>query len=569
MSNESFKVAQSAEAAEARINRGQEDIINDKKAQIRALEGGLHTQLENYKQMGLYEDVMEDYLDINTDPRVDLANMELRFSRMEAAENAQAGTSLNLLAVETINQLGEIKRELASSAQDAERLNVQVQREWEKYLPEITDPNQFSQTAEFIAQMGESMGARPKVEKLEAAHAENSMLMADLRKVENSATYFTVKSMFKKLSGGADLETIPKTIATAFQSLESQTGLDAMTKKSRFMSTFKASLDSLVLANEILTECQFSIGEEEDAAPEEKEAPNNLLSEKEMAIMLDVILHGVKNKSTTAQLLDTYSAIKFYTGQDELSYYQKVALAPAKGIADTTTLIVDFALDPAKALSMLGTAGKGLFDANTLAKISQMGSYGWEHSTVEEKMLFMNDLLWAAAATGPVGQSIMTGLHLVGGGVAKAAQFGGVAARLSGVTKVAALAANASLRVAPRLAQYGADASRIMHGLSHRSHALLHKLEHFAHQAHKVHEYGVHYPEIGVKPAYYAAKTAAGAMSVGLAENITPLPIYSQLAQVELDLEAAITHADTLGISPPQVSELQVLLREVKSSRPA
>lgn len=575
-------VGQAMDAAEARVNRTTEDIgksrdmnggFIDKKAEIKRYEESVKKAIAGYKQMGIYEDVKSSFIDLQLSdkdtPEALLATMAMNFDRMAAAESAEAGASLTVLAAKTYNNLNTLKKELGAAAGKEIALEQTAQAIYQKRLPEYHfDP---SNIAESVKGMGDLMGRQPNGAKLEGYEMENDTLLSELRLPKNSSRYFSASTEFRYLTG-YDLEGVKKVAAAGLQKAYEKAAASGVTTEtqSAFTRAFAAALDLFKTTNAVISNALFSEdhADAKDHSEHAEAGHGDYLSEDEMQVMLGVMMNGVDDKNYFEQLFDAKTSLDFYAGHtvdlNTLTPVQRQAFALTNGIGKGAAATLGFFAHPWEALCHIGAAAKGLLKPATYTKIAQMTAYTWANTSALEKNMLLGDL---------VGQ--MLGGAGVGGGLSlalKSKTLGAVGAKLSRVARITgivgaaeniAMAANPVLRAFPTLARYGSEATEIAVNMAGDAKTIAHKWDHLVHQVHKVH--GV-IDNAEVATANTAGTTHKAHEVSEMAALPSTLPIYAETAKLREDYKIAQANAGKLGMSATEVYTLQTAFKALDSS---
>ena len=567
-----LNIGAAAREADDRVNANVKDITSvgdvSKTDMIDEITGSVLEQIQHYKQIGAYpedtstkegrkEGMMFDYMGLNAEtPEEALITLRESFERKARIEDAAAGRKLNALATDTFNALNSMKHELADSFTADRRAERQVQEHWEEYLPEVTDPSQFSQTADYIANMGEALGQRPKVEKLERMVDQNDILLNSLRLLgTNTLKYKQAEFNYKKISGGRPMEYLNKDILAAFQAVEAKFGPNTVEARGLFSNTFKSALDSLKSLDKVLTAVMFGPEAATPHAEEhmEHDAPDldshdiPLMTEEEMSMMLSVIIEGTPSDNVFAQTYNINNAVDFMTPGDGLQDYQRTLLLPANTIYNASNLIIDFANHPDEAISHLASVGSSLFTAETQRKIAQFAAYGWANTTPLQKTNLVAQLILDIVITKQAGSVVMGALGKTATGAKTVLAMG----RATGVTTVAmasiATIATPILENLPSLVKYGTMGVEIADGLLKTTTTLTKKAVHLAHKLHTQ----VHYGEVVARcsaGAYHETHDRIGHDEHG--DHPELLPIYQELHELDKDVQLAIDYSghDELNI---------------------
>jgi hypothetical protein len=572
-------IGKSMDAAEARINRGQQDIttnVVDKPAEIKRMEAGIKKAIDGYKQMGIYEGVKSGFVerqlsDANT-PEVLMKKMADSFDALAAAESAEAGQKLNMLAAQTYNDLRTLKSDLEQSGGSAIQLAAVVEEAHQQYLPEANfDPSNISET---VRGMGELMGQQPNVEKLQGYETENDDLLSTLRLSKNSPRYSAASTEFRYATGGLTLEGVKAKAAAGLEAAYKKAQTEGVgAAKGGFTRAFSAALDLFKMTNGVLTRALFSEGHatahaDAESANEGHETGSDFLSEAEMQMMLGVMMNGVEDKTYFEQLFDAKTALDFYAGGtvdlNTLSPVERQAYALVNGMGKGAAATLGFFAHPWEALTHIAAAGKALLKPSTYTKLAQMSAYTWQHTTALEKNMLIGDLtgqLLGGAGVGS-GLSMLLKSKVLGAAGQKLASV----SRLTGLAaagEAIAMAVSPVLQSMPTLAKYGSQGAEIVKNMVDDAAAVAKKWDHFAHKAHEVH--GV------IDYAETATANTAGVVhdAHALAETNalpTSLPVYAQTATLREDFKIAQANAGKLGLSANEVYQLQSALKTLDAA---
>ncbi len=574
-------VGQAMDSAEARVNRSTEDIgkgrnpdgsFIDKKADIKLYEASVKKAIEGYKQMGIYEEVKGSFVSTTKDltnsgkdtPESLLAAMVLRFDSLAAAESAEAGTALNLLAVKTYNNLNTLKKDLGDAAGKKIALEQKAQTEYQKWLPEYHfDPSNISES---VKGMGDLMGRQPNAEKLKGYEVQNDSFLSELRLQKNAGRYSAASTEFRYIAG-CSLEDVGKTAAAGLQKAYEKakvSGVNSVTQTA-FSNAFVAALDLLKMTNTVVSNALYSEdhAETKEHSEHAEAAHGDLLSEDEMQVMLGVLMNGTEDKTYFGQLFDAKTAIDYYAGHEvdlnTLTPVQRQAFALTNGLGKGAAATFDAFRHPWDSLCHIGAAAKGLLKPSTWAKLYQMSSYTWEHTSALEKNMLIGDI------TGQLlgGAAIGTGLSMVmkSGTLGKMGTKLASVARVTGVVGAAeriAMAVNPVLTAFPRLAAYGADAAEIATNFTGKSATIAKKWDHLVHNAHTIHG-AFDKAEVATANTSGIAHTAHD-----VAENATlptTLPIYAEIRTLKEDYKIAEANAGKLGMSANDIYKMQSAIK--------
>lgn len=556
--------------AEGRINRDQMDVSVSQKMAIMDTEKSIRGAIESYKQMGIYEGVKESFVDIQlreTDtPENMLANIAYQFDRLEAGTGESARQQINAVVSLATSKLTEIKKELGDAAGKEIRLEQQVEETYQRYLPEYHfDPSNISET---VASIGEMLGAKPNVEKLQGYEVENDVLLAELRLSKNAGAYLRAKSEFTSLTGQS-LESVKGTAAKGLESAVALVKKGATVEaRSTFTRTFAAAMDAFKVQGQVISAALYAPQEihTPEEAHEEIESHGGLLSEAEMAMMLDIMLNGVKDKNYFQQLFDAKTALDFYAGKtvdlNTLSPVERQAFALVNGMGKGAAAFVGFFAHPWEALCHIGAAGASLLKPSTYKNISHMTEYIWNNTSALEKNRLVGDVvgqLLGGMALGTAGSALLKSSALAG-----ATNKLGTVARYTGTVEAAAALAqiaNPILRAYPALARYGTRAAEIAEGMAAKAHGIGHKWDHLLHHAHEVHG-KIDLAEAATINTAGVAHAAHDAMApASLPKN---LPIYAEAASAKADFAQALSHSTELGFGADDIYKLRSALKQLE-----
>lgn len=583
---QSKNVSEALSKAEGRVNRSQMDVSVNTKMQIFDADKAIRDTIASYKEMGIYEDVKKEYGEMQMDqketPEVVLANLTFQFDRLEATESASAAEQIRAVSYLASQKLTELKKELTSSAEETMEFAAKVEAERQKFLPEYNfDPSNISET---VRSVGEILGQEPNVEKLQGYELENDLLLSELRGPSNSKKYFAASTEFRQLTGGLSLEDIKPRVAEALRQTAEEIKVNPEKARIKFGEAFRGAVDTFKVLNDVLSNALFSVNHSslETSASERTESlgEGDLLSEEEMAIMLEIALNGAKDKSYLEQLFDANAALEYVTGKkpEDLSVAERHALALAQGLGQGTAGLINFGIHVGHGLMHPGTAvielykivsgaGAALLKPSTYQNIARVAKYGWENTSALEKSLLITQITAEIVGPGLLTAGVGSAAGAMGKSfekMSKLARVGGLAVEAVEIAKLA----NPLLRNFPRLAEYGTKGVEIAKGIGERVGELKHHAEHVIHRMHEA-ESAIHKAEVAGK---YTVKASGQAERDLAVEN---LPVFKEIVDTTYDANTAIANASALGLELTDVAtvrtglkELGVLKTEVVNSSP-
>lgn len=564
-------VSDELSSAEGRINRGEMDVDVGTKMQIMNLDGSIRGAIQSYKQMGIYEGVSSNFVDLQANdshtPEALLNNIAFQFRRLEAGEGESAKAQIEAVTAMAVEHLEELKKELTYAAGEEVRVAQKAEQVYQSYLPEYQfDPSNVSQT---LVSIGELLGQKPNVEKLQGFELENDSLMAELRRSENTSAYLKAQSQFGTFTS-IPLEGLKTKVSESLKTIGDSLKDGVTTeKRGRFAKTFAAAVDSFKLANEVMSAALFFPEEihTPEEAHEELESHGDLLSEEEMQAMLNIMMNGVQDKNYFQQLFDAKGALDVYAGGEvdlnALSPVERQMFALVNGVGKGSAAFFSFFTHPVDALAHIGAAAGALIKPATYQQIAQMTKYTWDNTDALEKNRLVGDLmgqLLGGFALGAAGGAVLKSKF-----VAESSAKMGRVARLTGLPQAAstlARLANPILASLPALARYGAAAGEITQGLLGRAAGLGHKWDHMLHNAHSIHSKIDFAEAVTANTAGIAHAAHANLEVPSLPKN---LPIYAEIASIKEDFGLALGHAKELGMKPDDVYALRAALKQLNS----
>lgn len=554
-------------SAEGRINKSEMDVSVGRKQEIMEADKAIRGAIASYKQMGIYEGVKENFLDVqrsdNDTPEAMLGNLTFQFDRLSAGEGAAAREQINAVAYLASTQLAEMKTELNSAASKEMRLEQKVQETYQATLPESTfNPDRLSGT---LVAIGETLGQKPNVEKLVGYESENKSLLTELEDIKNSRAYGAARAEFFNLTG-IEMADVGDTIITALKKVQAKAKVDANGAKGLFSSAFKDALDLHALLNQVMSNVLFNPAHKEMLAHPEASA-EVMMTDEEMTLMLNFLIHGAQDKVMVKNLLSVegfkqiYSvegAAQVYMGTpvDQLSPNQQYLLAACGGVDSAVGSTLDFFSHPIDAIGHVIHVMPYLLKPETYKMGKQLVEHGANTLTPLEMQLLVIRLTSELVA----GMGIGGGL----GSLLKVKSLTAVGSKMAGLVRVTgavsgietfAMAINPVLQQFPRLAAYGAEAAEITEGLLAKAQTinskyhLVHRAEHVTHTAHDA-----------VEKAEYAVRNTEGVAVKAETVLSKNEPVFRDISGTSMDISTALSNAKTLGLSPDQVARLQASL---------
>ncbi|MEK9159677.1 MAG: hypothetical protein AAB383_03020 [Patescibacteria group bacterium] len=557
-------VSDAMTSAEGRVNKAEMDLSVSRKIEIVESERAIRGAIGSYKQMGIYEGVKENFLDVqrnNEDtPEALLENLAFQFDLLTAGEGESARGQIDAVAYLASTQLLEMRTELSSAAGKEMRLEQKVQETYQATLPESTfNPDRLSDT---LVAIGETLGQKPNVEKLVGYEQENKTLLTELEDIKNSRAYGAARTEFYNLTG-MQIADVGATIVAALKRVQAQASVDPGRAKSLFLSTFKDALDVHSLLNQVMGNVLFNPAHKEMIAHPEASA-EVMMTDEEMSLMLNFLIHGAQDKPMVKDLLSVegfkqiYSlegAAQVYMGTpvNQLSPNQQYLLATCGGVDSAVGATLDFFRHPIDAIGHVIHVMPYLLKPDTYKMGKQLVEHGANTMTPLEMQLLVirmtSEMVAGLGIGGGVGALLkVKSLSAVGGKMAGLARVTGAVRGL----ETFAMAINPVLQQFPRLAAYGVEAAEITEGLLAKAQAvngkyhLVHRAEHTAHTAHKA-----------LDQAEYGVRNTEGATVKAEAAVAKSEPIFRDIAGTTMDISTALGNAKTLGLNAEQIARLQ------------
>lgn len=597
------------------------DVRMANKTAIIDTENAINTQIADYKRLGIYEEVKTQFnrgasefivpmensseKSFADSPEKRLADMAFRFDRVTQEESAYAGESLNTLATETVVRLNELKKQLGGAAEETGRLKAAREEAGQSRADILYKPTDLSDT---LQNMGEMIGQTPNVEKLVNYDEDNNAMLEDLAQPMNSKKMASANIEFMSITGMRLDEVSPKVTEALMKARREVAYLykDNLPKARKvFSEAYVSALNVLDTAWEILNNVQNNPAhvplEREAVSHEAASESGGLMSEAEMALLLDLAINGSKDPSFFEELMDVRAAFDFYvrkigslskslTGTDLVKWAEENLPASMQTAASwyfSNCIAFDQGIINGTAATVTGTAhivgdvassvavGKVPESLKTLAhlpglawenraKIEQVMAYGWENTSALQKSMLISELFGniagGALATAGMGTALsgVAKLPAVSGAVSKAAALARKVGTVGkGAGALALLAAEVVIQKLPVLAKYGATVTEVVEGMATQAETLALKAASYGHKATHYAEHAAHETE---KAAHYAheVESTAGNLVEGSRSSV---PVYRKIDELTGDVKLASANSKELGLSGQQIASLQASLK--------
>lgn len=567
--------------AERRVNANVQDIAAEQKVQIAGLERSIRDYMRDPNYLAMKEAYKKDLGNYDNTPESVLATVKHHFDQMKTQESEFAGEQLRAISSMAISKLKEVKSDLGYTAEREEHYETRYAQTIGAMTGADKPIAEVPELPENMDMVEQILGERPRM-KLEVRTEENSSLLAEIKKPENSVAYINASSLYADISGGYDLEEAGKVLSDAFTAgLEKiQKIADPAKKRAELIKLVDAQLKALTGVYKILSQSLFRYEAPETAVETDK----NLLSPSDIALIFDTLLadsrwdqlsppvlpaHMTSGKESTfterlAQNLDAadqiFNVSTAYTyttgrGSKDVNLVERSGLGVAQGLVSVP---IGLARLTGGAVAWGGgvekkveASGTGLMDvlakfsSNTelIENLKNVLLYGVKNTSLGEWTQLVSKIVTEVAMIFS-GAKLSSGM-VKGRVIASAVELGGSVALRTMVSAAELIATKV-----PQLSRYGYNAKTVVEGMGSAAHHVKEVWHH------------VHHAKDTYQLAKDRYKTTAGKLVdtteavAGTVDREKASSAYEEMDQLRSDFRAVLAVSEELGVTRDEKAKL-------------